>query len=418
MIREVEAKELERKAFRFQAIVEEKTLQKEGMIPMFVRADDYELPTAEDYAGAYRHRHLLGKTEKEIGIAPMHVWRAWENTATDTAYYLGAMAYQYRCTGSEEALSICRRTLGALKYIHGLSAERGERGFLCKPYGGVYSNQSSGDQVQCVLFGLSAYRPIAPPEDLKILDGMIRDFADFEIANEYVPIHGYFAYTRQRCYDGSFGENWEKVTWSYAIIYITLLYMAWLASGNVRYVKEIERWYDACDTKQRFEIPKGKISGGLGWRDLYLPSLLMEFDPVNHELWKSMMMRKYRILRTGALDDGTIAINWTCDTESEKREILPAASWKCGDARAKTGRNAMFAMGCVKAQPWFEDEDMTAVARRILGGLNEDTFRFIMPYDEAEPLSPEWRIESRLLDHDSLTAWLWAYWEGRWRSYW
>ena len=272
--------------------------------------------------------------------------------------------------------------------------------------------------MQCVLFGLSAYRSVAPPEDREEIDGIIRDYADYQIANDYASPYGYFGYTRQRGMDLVFGSNWKKVTWSYGIIYISLLYMAWKASGDVRYVKEIQRWYDACDTAKRFEAPKGIFTGELGWRDIYLPALLMEFDPANHELWKSMIMRKYRILRTGVLDDGTVAVNWTYDTESGKREILPAASWKCGDVRAKTGRISNFAMGCVTAQPWFKNEDMITSARQILNGLDEETFRFIMPYDEAEPLSPEWRIESRLLDHDSLTAWLWTYWEGRWKSYW
>ena len=98
------------------------------MIPMFVRSTDYQLPSAADYAGAYRHRHLGGKTEEEIGIPPMHVWRTWENTSTDTAYYLGATAYQYRCTGDPAALQICTRTLGALKYIHGLGVQQGGAG--------------------------------------------------------------------------------------------------------------------------------------------------------------------------------------------------------------------------------------------------------------------------------------------------
>ena len=98
-------------------------------------------------------------------MPPMHVWRAWENTAANTAYYLHAMAYQYRVTGDPKTLAICRRTLAALKYIYTLPIEKGEKGFLCKPYGGVYSNQSSGDQLQCVVWGLAAYRPVAPPED-------------------------------------------------------------------------------------------------------------------------------------------------------------------------------------------------------------------------------------------------------------
>ncbi len=73
-------------------------------------------------------------------------------------------------------------------------------------------------------------------------------------------------------------------------------------------------------------------------------------------------------------------------------------------------------MACVSAQRWLPDEDMKGDARKIISGLDEATFRFIMPIDDEHPLPPEWKIESQLLDSDSLTAWLCAYWEGRYRA--
>ena len=70
----------------------------------------------------------------------------------------------------------------------------------------------------------------------------------------------------------------------------------------------------------------------------------------------------------------------------------------------------------VSAQRWFPHEDMIGVARTVLEGLDLDTFRFVMPPSDGEEFAPEWRTECQLLDHDSLTAWLWTYWEGRWRG--
>ncbi len=408
--------ELEEKAIRIQAVVEEKVLQRHGMVPMLVRASDFRLPTAEDYGGAYRHRHLLGKTEEEVGIAPMHVWRAWENTPTDTAWYLGAMSYRYRCTGDPDILEICRRTLGALKYIHALGVEKGERGYMCKPYGGVYSNQTSGDQVQCILVGLAAYRPIAHREDVAVVDEILADMAEFEMKWNYVSPHGYFGYTRESQVESILGENWINARWPYGIIHAPLLYLAWQATGDPKFLREIERWYDACDTSVRFERPKGKMTGGLGWRELYLPALLMAFDPANHELWRSMMLQRYDMLRTGVLEDGTAAYQWTYDMDSGERELLSSTLWGAGPA--KTGRSGIFARACVGAQPWFQDEDMASTARHILENLDLDTFRFIMPVEEDQPVPAAWEVETRLLDMDSLTGWLWAYWEGRWRGYW
>ena len=83
-----------------------------------------------------------------------------------------------------------------------------------------------------------------------------------------------------------------------------------------------------------------------------------------------------------------------------------------------SGRVSLFAWACVNSQRWFPNENMVEVARKILEGLDMDTFRFIMPVSDRYTLLPDWETEGELIDHDSLTGWLLAYWEGRWRGYW
>ncbi|MBM3802807.1 MAG: hypothetical protein FJW26_10935 [Acidimicrobiia bacterium] len=383
------SQQLEKKAKRLQALVEDKIVQDHGLIPMFVRASDYKLPTAEDYKGAYRHRHLKGKTEEELGLPPMHVWRAWENTATDTAYYLAAMAYKYRCTGDPKDLAVSRRTFGALKYIYGLTAAKGERGRLCKPYGGVWSNQSSGDQTQCVLWGLAAYRSIAPPADLADYNRMIKEAAEYNIRTEYVEPHGYFGWTPEMLRAGNLGdEKWSKAGWSYAAIFLPQLNLAWQATGDPKLLREIQRWYDACSDKRPRRGPQ---------RDLYLGALLMEMDPFHHEIWRGLVLGAFSATSSSILPDGT-----------HSRHV---------------GRSAIDAMGCATAQRWFPDVDMISVARHILEKLDVDAFRFVRPgtkpaWAGAGDTLEQWAVESKLIDGDSLTAWLAAYWEGRWRGYW
>ncbi|MAG36617.1 MAG: hypothetical protein CL878_10315 [Dehalococcoidia bacterium] len=46
-------------------------------------------------------------------------------------------------------------------------------------------------------------------------------------------------------------------------------------------------------------------------------------------------------------------------------------------------------------------------SRRILEGLDLETFRSIMPADPAQEPPSDWRIEGELLDHDSLVGWPW-----------
>ena len=248
------ADELECKALRIQAVVEEHTLQEHGMVPMLVRPTDYQLPTAVDYRGMAPHRALKGKTEAEVGLPPMHVWRAWENTSANTGYYLGAASYRYRCTSDPDVLAICRRTLAALKHIYDMGAEFDEPGFLTKPYGGVATTQSSDDQLQCVTVGLAAYRHIAGPEDTRTIDEMFTGFADYAIRQGYWPKPGgYFAHT----FDPG-GWDWTKGDWEHGVIYAPVLYHAWLATGEPRYLDEIQRWYRACENDTEW---LGGVSG-------------------------------------------------------------------------------------------------------------------------------------------------------------
>ncbi|WP_425395803.1 hypothetical protein [Aeoliella sp.] len=405
--------QLAAKAARLQSLVEEKLLQHHGLVPMFVRASDYQLPTADDYQGAYRHRHLRGKTEAELGLPPMHVWRAWENTAADTGYYLYAMSHKYRATGDPATLAICRRTFGGLKYIYTLAVEQGEPGFLTKPYGGVYSNQTSGDQLQCVAWGLTAYRPIAPPEDLADLDRMTRDFALHQMDTDYTNLHGYFGRSRQDLVEANAKRQWG---WYRSIIFLPALYLAWDGTGDDRFAEEIERLNaKAGDSNLRARTDRFRTHGFGGKRELYLSSYLMARDPAHHKLWREAMLTHYRQARTGLLDDGTWPTAWSYDSERGMQvEPMPSV----GGGVGRTGRSAVFAMGCVSAQRWFDDPAMQHSARSILERLDEPTFRFVLPLDEEHPLPPEWVIESELLDADCLTAWLAAYWEGHYRGYW
>jgi hypothetical protein len=408
--------QLEAKALRLQSLVENRLQQEHGLIPMLVRATDYQLPTAEDYKGAYRHRHLQGKTEEELGMPPMHIWRAWENTPTDTAYYLYAMSYQYRTTGDPQTLAICRRTFAALKYIHQLGVENGQPGYLCKPYGGKYSNQTSLDQVQCVAWGLDAYRGIAPPDDLAEMNRMTKDFADFLMQHDYHPPKGYFGRSAEEL---RIRTDYAQKNWTRAIIVLPMLHLAWYGSGDEKYVTEIERWYKECGEEKPPSLNKTQLSGrGFGDRprNIYLTSQLMEMAPLREKQWRARMQTSFLQNRHGLLKDGTWPTSWVYHVESKRLE--PKDLPEVGGGPGRTGRSTIFAMACVSAHRWLLNEDLKQDARKILDGQDEATFRFIMPLDDEHPLPPEWKIESELLDADSLTGWLCAYWEGRFRGYW
>src|SRR5690606_3833520 len=144
--------------------------------------------------------------------------------------------------------------------------------------------------------------------------------------------------------------------------------------------------------------------------NIYLAALLMEMDPLRHEQWRARMKSFFLVNRDGILDDGTWPTAWTFDRKTKK--LTPEAFPSVGGGVGRTGRSAIFAMACVSGQRWLPDEDMKGAARKILDNLDESTMRFIMPLDDKQPLPAEWVVESELLDGDSITGWLAAYWEG------
>ncbi len=67
-----------------------------------------------------------------------------------------------------------------------------------------------------------------------------------------------------------------------------MLFAAWRATGDGKFVEEIERLYRCCESDDSCSPEPGErvSSGGKG---LYLPSLMMELDPWHHQRWRDMM---------------------------------------------------------------------------------------------------------------------------------
>ena len=238
---------------------------------------------------------------------------------------------------------------------------------------------------------------------------MFVGFADYQIRHGYRPKPGgHFAHTWEPW-------DWSKGDWSHALLYVPALYHAWLAAGESRYLDQIQRWYRACESDTKWLGGEEGLSWGSPSRMLYLPSLMMEIDPSQHDKWRRFMSYVFRTMAPSVLPDGTAYSACAKDTETGQMKAVDLG-WGGGPTR--TGRISAFGWGCVNAQRWLPDEDMTGVARRILEGLDLDTFRFIMAAGPGRELPPDWRIEGELIDHTSLIGWLWMYWEGRWRGYW
>src|SRR5687768_291469 len=74
------------KAQRLEWIVEHHSLQAHGLLPIFVRASDYQLPTAADYAGAHHHVTCAARPRPSWTSRPCTYGGHWRTRPLTSAF--------------------------------------------------------------------------------------------------------------------------------------------------------------------------------------------------------------------------------------------------------------------------------------------------------------------------------------------
>lgn len=112
-----------------------------------------------DFAGQSVPRFRCNKPGKPVQMTPAD-WLNFENSTSFSGEYLLSQVLRYQATQDESALAEAGRALTALQAIAALPGE--ERfGWLCKPFGGRSSQESSPDQNICAMAGLQQFLPYA-----------------------------------------------------------------------------------------------------------------------------------------------------------------------------------------------------------------------------------------------------------------
>jgi hypothetical protein len=76
----------------------------------------------------------------------------------------------------------------------------------------------------------------------------------------------------------------------------------------------------------------------------------------------------------------------------------------------------MIARATVQALGFYPDnQDMKKTVKNILNSLDNHDMIY---YDEPERFPPKERFKTRFLSGDSITNWLWAYWQGASQKLW
>ena len=154
-----------------------------------------------------------------------------EDSIATSGIYLASQAFRYRTTGEAEALANCKKALKSIRLIYNLSADAGNPGFMCKPYGFQKTGQTSGDQYILCSFGLYQYYLIADEADRENIREMGVNFAEYWIRKDYVLDY--------------FGNYWDMKgdRYSYNAIMTSLNAMAWYYSGDAKFLGEAEKWF-------------------------------------------------------------------------------------------------------------------------------------------------------------------------------
>ena len=175
----------------------------------------------EDFVGCSSIRTAAGFT--------MSARQNHENSAWTSGLFLQSQCLRFRATGDKEALEYAARAFRSIDYIFKLAEAEGQKGYLCKPYYGRLSKETSVDQYCAVMMGLWEYRPIAPKESRERIDELLPAMADWWRERKYVI----------RYFDTATSGSDADQTHNPALT--AMNQMAYLITGDSKYQKEAFR---------------------------------------------------------------------------------------------------------------------------------------------------------------------------------
>lgn len=364
--------------------------------------------------------------------APEDFW-GYENCGMTTGAYLQAMVFRYLVERDPIALARARRCCAALQYIYEIGKEY-EDGFFPKIYGGRFSNQTSSDQVLYCVMALDRYWPLADTEDQQQISHMIADMVRFWVRHDYK----FRYYTR------------PQIEWPLGR-FPALLLLAYNHSHDDAFEREYRRLLDAGVTdapeflrlapKQSGETPPTAFEQESGvWLIVSTPDFfamdVMQFDyklrndPDNRRCasWKNSIALMWDEARIMLSPDGKAYYCVLVDRDTgdvcrpdEKlpEQNIPESIYALREA--KWARVTMTARSAVQAAAFFPgNREMVSAAKHILTSMTGRDMVSLVDVDlsDSKRVPPRHRCRTRFLCGDTMSNWLWAYWQGRYRELW
>lgn len=368
-------------------------------------------------------------------------WWKYENNSMNTGNYLVALLHRYEKEGDTQALFRARNCFEALKYIYD-QGKRLEEGFMPKLYDDQFTEETSTDQVLYAMSALDHFHRHCTKAEQKECSRMIANMTRFFVNRDYK-----FPY---------FGI--QNFAWPLPRFTFNLL-MAYRHSGEEVFKKEYDRLLElGVNEHPGEEQMRLKLAGKVkptqveeeegGWL-FYGPincaqmdhmelDYLIGADPTSNWVnkWRRSAIKMWMEAAPAISEDGWSFSAVVVDFETgewripksrylpkEKRNIeavntdapdtddwsfFPFMTYLYG---SKCSYSTLFARGGISISRHFPNEaTIRPLARRIIKSFDLLDLTYFKDPDEFDA---KFKYMTNVLSGDSITSWLWAYWQGR-----
>jgi hypothetical protein len=368
-------------------------------------------PLTDSFFDLESEAHLPGVTLADF-------WN-YENCGMTTGAYLQALICRYEAEHESGVLRRARRCYRALRHIYD-TGKALEEGFFPKIYGARFSSQTSTDQVLYAVMALDRYAPYSEEGERPEISRMITYMIRFWVKRKYRYLYYHI----------------PDMPWPLAR-FPSLLLLAYKHSGDESFKAEYERLLsegvnrhpgeERLRRKRSGEIPPTDFEKQQhAWLIGQLPDAvtmdvmeldyLLRHDPSNKwaKTWRQSVLQMWQEGQLALAQNGKVYSSVLVDMDTGvPRRVDP---FNCNGSGAESGWSTMIARAGVQAVAHVsEPRDIVSAASHVLESLDIQDLTYL---DEPERFEPKDRFKTRFISGDSVTNWLWAYWQGRSQKLW
>lgn len=420
---------LSHRAQRLHQVLEEQFYDDQGLMYSYLNIE-----TRRPFEASAVARYPI----RFVGMPPLHEWFSHENTNMVAGSYLSALCHRARVAPNAEVNAMIDRALDSVRRVCDMSARFKEPGWLCKPYGGKPSNESTNDQYGGVIAGLRDLALLGEHPRSGAARRLALSLCDYWIRHNYVCPH---------C--GRSEQRWMGKT-QWGLVTMAFVRVAYELSGDEKYAQEAQRLcrLELCD---QIEPRSGSFLSSpypdrphIGVRKLaayhhlvveYL-DVLCDAWPQRRAHWRQLLHEFWtKDIHMGLDDDGLLLGCYEVDLATNQwQPVRPGylfvdgatpetvhflsqhwiGSYKAGSMTCMLASSAVKIGRCLPELRTICRD----VALKVLQTMDEQRMTFVID-PTASLSSPEaGPVQRKMFDGRAPTHWLRAYWQGRHLGWW